>query len=99
MDDRSEKQKNMVGSVNPIFGQLILGVAFAQTGTIVQKKKKKKYLVFEKDNYTCCFCGSKLQLTIDHIVPKSKGGTNAIENLQTLCNSCNNKKGDTLLIN
>lgn len=35
-------------------------------------------------------------MTIDHIIPKSKGGTNDIENLRPMCNTCNLKKGDTL---
>ncbi len=33
-------------------------------------------------------------MTIDHIIPKSKGGLNIIENLQPMCNTCNAKKAD-----
>ena len=35
-------------------------------------------------------------MTIDHILPKSKGGTNDIENLQPMCNACNAKKADKI---
>lgn len=35
-------------------------------------------------------------MTIDHIIPKSKGGTNTIENLQPMCHTCNTKKADKL---
>lgn len=40
----------------------------------------------------CLACGSKEDITIDHVVPLCKGGTNSIENLQPLCKSCNSRK-------
>lgn len=49
-----------------------------------------------KNGNKCAKCGSKTQLTIDHIIPKSKGGSNRKENLQTLCYECNQKKADNL---
>jgi 5-methylcytosine-specific restriction endonuclease McrA len=45
---------------------------------------------FHVDIYTADF----ELMTIDHIIPKSKGGTNDLENLQPMCNSCNAKKAD-----
>jgi len=47
----------------------------------------------EKYDYRCVCCHKKRKLTIDHIVPVSKGGTSNIENLQPLCRSCNSRKG------
>ena len=41
----------------------------------------------------CLACGNTEKLSIDHIVPISKGGKNDYENLQVLCISCNVKKG------
>lgn len=49
-------------------------------------------LLFEKKPNLCVFCGYDKGLTADHIVPLSKGGKNAIENLQILCNTCNELK-------
>ena len=49
--------------------------------------------VLEKYNGTCAWCGSREEPEIDHIVPLREGGTNAIENLQVLCKSCNTRKG------
>lgn len=51
--------------------------------------------ILRRDNYKCCYCGrSDRQLTIDHLVPKAKGGIDSWENLVCACVSCNNKKGD-----
>lgn len=50
--------------------------------------------VFERDAYRCRHCATWVDLTIDHIIPRSRGGTDDETNLQTLCRSCNSKKGD-----
>jgi len=49
--------------------------------------------VFERDAYRCCECSTWLNLTVDHILPEIKGGTLALSNLRTLCQSCNSRKG------
>ena len=49
--------------------------------------------VFAKDGYQCVHCGTRDNLTVDHIHPVSSGGTNDPDNLQTLCRSCNSRKG------
>ena len=57
---------------------------------------KIRYLVFERDDFKCRACGDyppNCVLQIDHIVPYSKGGSNDIDNLQTLCRVCNLGKG------
>ena len=51
-------------------------------------------LIFERDFYRCINCGTHKSLSIDHIVPVSKGGGNEIKNLQTLCTTCNSSKGN-----
>lgn len=45
-----------------------------------------------RDRYKCVYCGSKKQLTIDHVMPASKGGKTNFENCVTACIECNNKK-------
>lgn len=48
--------------------------------------------IFERDNHTCQYCGSKKNLTIDHVMPVSRGGENSWKNMVTCCWKCNNKK-------
>lgn len=51
-----------------------------------------RILVFKRDGWQCKMCGYGHTLTIDHIVPTSKGGTDQLFNLQTLCRRCHSEK-------
>jgi 5-methylcytosine-specific restriction endonuclease McrA len=54
--------------------------------------------VFIRDNYTCQYCGRQCgDLTIDHIIPRSRGGPHTWENLVSACKPCNHRKGGKLL--
>ena len=58
---------------------------------------KLKHEIWRRDNFTCQYCGRNINevvLEVDHILPVSKGGTNAPSNLQTLCFDCNRSKRD-----
>ena len=59
-----------------------------------QKLRINRPRVYRRDKYECVYCGSKKNLTIDHILPKSKGGQNTWMNLITCCSPCNRYKGD-----
>jgi len=50
--------------------------------------------VMVRDNYKCCYCGCNNELTIDHVIPSSRGGKTEFENCITCCMTCNSKKGD-----
>jgi 5-methylcytosine-specific restriction endonuclease McrA len=53
--------------------------------------------IFLRDHHTCQYCRKKFsekKLTIDHVVPLSKGGRHEWTNVVTACSACNNKKGD-----
>ena len=50
--------------------------------------------IFRRDHHTCQYCGSKQNLTIDHVMPRARGGKDTWENLVTACVTCNNRKGD-----
>ncbi|MFT4604993.1 MAG: 5-methylcytosine-specific restriction endonuclease McrA [Rhodothermales bacterium] len=49
--------------------------------------------VLQRDRHRCQYCGDKERLTIDHLIPKSRGGRDTWENLVTACVPCNNRKG------
>lgn len=53
--------------------------------------------IYEKYNSTCLCCGSKSKLSIDHIVPVTKGGLSTVDNLQLLCMLCNIRKSTKII--
>ena len=54
--------------------------------------------ILKRDNHICQYCNSKSKfMTIDHIIPKDKGGRDSWENLVAACVPCNTKKGNKLL--
>ena len=66
------------------------------------KKIKKKYLILDlsrknilkRDNHTCQYCStSSVPMTVDHIIPKQRGGEDTWYNLVAACVSCNTTKG------
>jgi 5-methylcytosine-specific restriction endonuclease McrA len=53
--------------------------------------------ILKRDGHKCAYCGrGDLPLTIDHVIPKSKGGDESWENLVAACLPCNNRKGDRI---
>jgi 5-methylcytosine-specific restriction endonuclease McrA len=50
--------------------------------------------IFKRDHHVCQYCGTSEDLTLDHVLPKSRGGKSSWDNLVTACKSCNSKKGD-----
>jgi 5-methylcytosine-specific restriction endonuclease McrA len=56
----------------------------------------ERQAIFKRDGFKCIICGATDNLTLDHIIPRSKGGTSEPENLQTLCKRCNTSKGNKL---
>ena len=55
-----------------------------------------RFNVFLRDRFTCQYCGEREDLTFDHVVPRSKGGTTTWENVVAACSPCNLRKGDKL---
>jgi hypothetical protein len=56
---------------------------------------RKRFLVFKRNEFTCVKCGRSgrgIKLEVDHVTPVSKGGSDVLDNLQTLCFDCNRGK-------
>lgn len=52
--------------------------------------------VLRRDRHKCQYCGTTKNLTLDHVMPKSRGGTHTWDNVVAACSSCNCRKGDAL---
>lgn len=55
-----------------------------------------RFNVFLRDKFSCQYCGSKNDLTFDHLLPRSRGGKTDWDNVVTACSECNVKKGGRL---
>jgi 5-methylcytosine-specific restriction endonuclease McrA len=53
-------------------------------------------LVYARDGHRCVICDSPDDLTLDHWIPRARGGKNTLENCRTMCRGCNHAKGDKM---
>jgi 5-methylcytosine-specific restriction endonuclease McrA len=61
-------------------------------------RRISRRVLFARDGWQCAYCGSDAgRLTLDHVVPRSRGGTSVWENVVASCAPCNHTKGDRLL--
>ena len=71
---------------------------FCKVGDINAVKFNRQNVLY-RDSFTCQYCNIKfrpVELTLDHVHPKSKGGKSSWENIVAACAPCNNKKSDKL---
>src|SRR6188472_1393109 len=54
------------------------------------------YVRIPRDGWQCQYCGARTSLTVDHVIPRSKGGGSDWENIVASCAPCNRRKGDRL---
>jgi 5-methylcytosine-specific restriction endonuclease McrA len=60
-------------------------------------RKITRRAIFARDEWSCQYCGAGHgTLTVDHVIPRSKGGTSGWDNIVTCCAPCNRRKGDRL---
>ena len=72
-------------------------VTYVRVPRTVQRKISRRAL-FARDGWRCAYCGTTAgRLTLDHVLPRSRGGESVWENVVTACAPCNHKKGNRLL--
>ncbi len=64
----------------------------------VHRRKITRKAVLARDSWTCQYCGSErlTGLTVDHVIPRSRGGESVWENIVASCAPCNRRKGNRL---
>ena len=72
-------------------------VTYVRIPRDAHSRKITRRAIFARDRWTCQYCGRERgKLTVDHVVPRSKGGSSAWDNIVTCCAPCNRRKGDRL---
>jgi 5-methylcytosine-specific restriction endonuclease McrA len=71
-------------------------VTYVRIPRDTHRRKITRRAVFARDGWTCQYCGARSNLTVDHVIPKSKGGPSSWENIVASCAPCNRRKGDAL---
>ncbi len=72
-------------------------VSYVRIPREAHRRKITRRAVLARDSWTCQYCGSrKSGLTVDHVIPRSRGGKSVWENIVAACASCNRRKGNRL---
>jgi 5-methylcytosine-specific restriction endonuclease McrA len=72
-------------------------LAYVRIPRDAHRRKITRRAVFARDRWTCQYCGRERgNLTVDHVVPRSKGGPSSWDNIVTCCAPCNRRKGNRL---
>ena len=71
-------------------------VTYVRIPRDTHRRKITRRAVFARDGWTCQYCGARSNLTVDHVIPRSKGGTSSWDNIVASCAPCNRRKGDLL---
>jgi 5-methylcytosine-specific restriction endonuclease McrA len=80
-----------------VWPHVIRLLAYVRVPKSVQRKISRRAL-FARDGWRCQYCGTEAgKLTLDHVVPRSRGGESSWENVVTSCAPCNLRKGNRML--
>ncbi len=72
-------------------------ISYVRVPRDAHSRKITRRAIFARDRWTCQYCGvERTTLTVDHVVPRSKGGRSSWDNIVASCAPCNRRKGDRL---
>ena len=71
-------------------------VSYVRIPRDTHRRKITRRAVFARDDWTCQYCGARSNLTVDHVIPRSKGGDSSWDNIVASCAPCNRRKGNAL---
>lgn len=102
LDEDKESYSGIVRSpsVTILVPQVIRVPEYKYCNFAPERVRYSRVNIYRRDSYICQYCRKKTprsDLTLDHIIPKSRGGKNIWENIVTCCKPCNTMKGDKLL--
>jgi 5-methylcytosine-specific restriction endonuclease McrA len=77
--------------------EVIRLVSFVRVPRDIHRRRITRKAVLARDAWTCQYCGSrKPGLTVDHVIPRSRGGESIWENIVASCAACNRRKGNRM---
>lgn len=94
---KADVVKDSEVNVGPFFIPQVIRLLKRVNGIYHRRIAWSRQNVYLRDKYTCQYCGQRVResrLTLDHVLPKSRGGRNSWTNTVTACFPCNNKKGN-----
>ena len=93
---KAEMIENGVGAIHTISATIELPSVIRLAQMIRRPRRARKmtrYEIFNRDRYTCQYCGEQSRhLTLDHVVPRYRGGQHTWENVVSACVACNRRK-------
>lgn len=92
-DQEAYDQLVTSGLISVAEGNATINFTFGHPRAYVSKWEALRSAVFERDGHACQYCGDTENLHCDHVMPKSRGGSDEMDNLVTACGPCNMSKG------
>jgi 5-methylcytosine-specific restriction endonuclease McrA len=89
-EDEAELRSERISFNRPAVIRLVVYVKLPRDN----RRRVTRRAVFARDGWECQYCGGDGNLTVDHVVPRSRGGEHEWTNVVTACIPCNQRKGD-----